>query len=111
MSNIVCVPSERPILICSTPTRMTLGIPGLLKKAEEEANYKPCSSSVFVFVSKDFARVKLLWWDRNGYAMFYKRVAVGTFRVEWKGGYKSITGVKVRDLLTAKPTGKQLREK
>ncbi|MFC1642898.1 IS66 family insertion sequence element accessory protein TnpB [Myxococcota bacterium] len=37
------------------------------------------SGALFLFVNKRRNRVKALWWDKNGYAILYKRLARGTF--------------------------------
>jgi transposase len=35
---------------------------------------EPQSGSLYVFVGKRPTRVKVLWWDRNGYCLLYKRL-------------------------------------
>jgi transposase len=34
----------------------------------------PMGGALYVFVSKSATRVKVLWWDRNGYCLLYKRL-------------------------------------
>lgn len=41
----------------------------------------PMSGHLFVFVGKRADKMKILWWDRDGWALFYKRLERGTFRL------------------------------
>lgn len=35
---------------------------------------EPQSGALFVFVDKRVTRVKVLWWDKNGFCLLYKRL-------------------------------------
>jgi hypothetical protein len=39
----------------------------------------PLSGHIFVFLSKRRDRIKLLFWDSNGFALYYKRLERGTY--------------------------------
>lgn len=41
----------------------------------------PMSGHLFVFLGKRADRLKILWWDRDGWAVYYKRLERGTFRL------------------------------
>jgi transposase len=78
---------------------MRLGLPGLEKKIRTEAHRDPTKKGIYVFVSRDFSRVKLFFYDRNGFALLYKRVRPGTFEIKTGTGYKAITAVNLKTLL------------
>jgi transposase len=42
---------------------------------------EPQSGALYVFVGKRPTRVKVLWWDRNGYCLLCKRLHQALFRV------------------------------
>ena len=52
------------------------GLSGLVRNAMHE---NPLSGDVFLFFNKRCNQVKLLQWDRDGFAMYYKRLEKGTF--------------------------------
>ena len=55
---------------------------------------------VYVFFSRKRDRVKLLYWDEDGYCLWMKRLEAGTFRIELHGGCEEITGVDLKLLLS-----------
>lgn len=52
----------------------------LAETVREELRENPLSGDVFVFLSGNGSRLKALYWDEDGYALWYKRLEKGRFR-------------------------------
>jgi len=61
-------------------TDMRKSIDGLSAMAQYAMGKNPLEQHLFVFCSKDHSKIKLLYWDRNGFWLFYKRLEKGNFR-------------------------------
>ena len=69
------------VLMCTEPQDMRRSFDRLAAVVRDEMGEQPQSGAFFVFVSKSATRVKVLWWDRNGYCLLYKRLHQALFRL------------------------------
>ena len=53
----------------------------LAQVVREALGADPQDGALYVFVSRQATRVKVLWWDRNGYCLLYKRLHRALFVV------------------------------
>jgi transposase len=66
------------------PADMRFGINSLAGLVQNELGFNPMSGDVFVFLGKRRNQIRLLQWDRDGFAMYVKKLERGTF--EWPAG-------------------------
>ena len=62
--------------IFNAPTDMRVGVNAMCGKVRQ-AGRNPTDGKVYVFVGKTRKVMKLLHWERGGYAMYYKRLEAG----------------------------------
>lgn len=60
---------------------MRKSIDGLASLVQESMPISPLSGALFVFFNRGRDKVKLLWWDRHGFWLAYKRLERGRFRL------------------------------
>jgi transposase len=73
-------PPTVKVFLCSDATDMRKGFDSLAHLIESSLVLDPFSGHLFVFRSRRGDRVKILYGDRDGYAMWYKRLERGSFR-------------------------------
>jgi transposase len=69
------------VYLAKQPADMRKSFDGLSSLASGSLALDPLSGHLFVFVNKRRDRVKILYWDRDGLAVWAKRLERGTFRI------------------------------
>ena len=80
--------STTRLYVCLTPADMRKSINGLSAMARNEVGEDPLSGHLFIFRNRAGNRLKVLYWDRNGYAVWYKRIERGRFSFPSAGSGK-----------------------
>ena len=65
--------------VCTEAVDMRKSIDGLSQLVAPLLSGDAFSGAVFVFLSRRREKVKLLWWDRHGFWLAYKRLERGRF--------------------------------
>lgn len=68
------------VYLSSVPTDMRRSYDGLAQLVKQEMGKDVFTGELFVFMSRKGDRVKALYWDRNGFCIWAKRLEKGTFR-------------------------------
>ena len=74
-------PPGTKILFYTAPTDMRKSHCGLSGLVRNELGGDPTDGTLFLFLNRRRDRIKALYWDRDGLALWYKRLERGTFEM------------------------------
>lgn len=60
-------------------TDLRNNIDGLALMVERKFKLDPFSKAFFVFCNRKKNKIKILYWDKNGFWLYYRRLEEGTF--------------------------------
>jgi len=78
---VVGLPPSVKIYFATGLVDMRNGIDGLRAVVEQVLKKSPDDGHLFVFVGKSRDKVKILFWDKNGYVVYFKRLERGRFQL------------------------------
>jgi transposase len=81
------------------PIDMRKSIDGISIIVQESLGMNPMNSEVYVFYNKHGDKIKLLYWDRNGFCLWYKRLEKGRFKLPSSTEVYSMTVEQLRWML------------
>ena len=73
------LPASVRVYLCLTPCDMRKSFDSLQALVRDHLELDPFAGHLFVFSSKRRDRVKILYWDRDGFALWSKRLEKGTY--------------------------------
>ena len=76
---MLSLPPSVRVFVCTAPTDMRKSFDGLCALVETVLKQDPFSGHLFVFLGRRRDKVKILYWDRSGFFLLYKRLEEGTF--------------------------------
>lgn len=62
------------------PVDFRKSINGLMVVAEQQMQLSPFTGALFVFCNKTRDKLKILYWDKTGFALWYKRLEKHRFK-------------------------------
>ncbi len=78
--SLIEIPSSLSIYLAVEPVDMRKQHDGLSAWVHDQLNMNPLADNLFVFRNKRGDRIKCLYWDRQGLALWYKRLEKGTYK-------------------------------
>lgn len=80
------IPGGVRIFVCSAPVDLRHGFDRLAQTARERVGTDPMSGgALFVFANKRATRLKVLWFEKNGFCLLYKRLHQAVFELPVAG--------------------------
>lgn len=80
---MISVSGGARLFLCKTPMRMRKSFEGLGKEVELLFTGELLSGAFFIFLNRRKDHMKVLFWDRDGFIIWFKRLEQGTFPWKW----------------------------
>jgi transposase len=77
---VLSLPPSVRVFVATQPVDGRKGADSLMVLVRDVLRLDPLSGHLFVFFSKRLDRVRIVYWDRSGFAMWTKRLERGRFR-------------------------------
>lgn len=77
---MIMLPAAVRIFLCTRPTDMRKSFDGLTGLVQECFTQGPLTGHLFLFLNRRRDRMKILYFDRDGLAIWYKRLEAGSFQ-------------------------------
>lgn len=87
------------VFVATEATDMRCGFDRLAARVREVLHQDPLSGHLFVFFSRWGDRVKILFWDRTGFCLYYKRLERGVFHRPKSGAVSGPLELPVPELM------------
>lgn len=71
------------------------GFDGLAGIVRNEFNLSPFADGIFIFFNRRRDLVKLLHWEGDGFAIYYKRLEKGTFEMPMQANQHSVSSLSI----------------
>jgi transposase len=96
---MLSLPPTVRIYLAAQPTDLRKSFDSLAALVREGLRGEPLSGDIFVFRNKAADRVKLLVWEEDGYAIWYKRLEAGSYRFPSAPGEQPRVEIRAADVV------------
>lgn len=78
---MLSIPGNVRVYLCTQATDMRKSFDALHALVMQVFRCNPVDGHLFLFVNRRRDRLKVIWWDHDGWVIFYKRLEVGTYQI------------------------------
>ncbi|NTW37258.1 MAG: IS66 family insertion sequence element accessory protein TnpB [Syntrophobacteraceae bacterium] len=93
---MIHLPSHTRVFLALGATDMRKAINGLSLMVEGTLELDPFSGHLFVFSNRSRTIIKMLYWDRNGFCLWQKRLEKHRFK--WPQSREEVMEIRSREL-------------
>lgn len=79
------LPASVRVYLCTSPCDMRRSFDGLHALVTNSLQLDALAGHLFVFSNRRRDRIKILYWDRDGFAVWAKRLEEGTYAMPFTG--------------------------
>ncbi|MDE2026380.1 MAG: IS66 family insertion sequence element accessory protein TnpB [Patescibacteria group bacterium] len=83
-------PNSLSVMVYTQPIDMRKAIDGLSVMVSNHLKESPTSGALYVFYNRGHDKLKILYWDRNGFCLFYKRLEKNRFKIPYPDSHKMV---------------------
>ena len=78
---MISLPHTVRVFLHTPATDLRKGFDALCGLVSAAFGQDPTSGHLFLFINRRRDRIKILYWDRDGLAIWYKRLEIGSFQI------------------------------
>jgi len=90
------LPNNCKIMLYNKVVDMRKSIDGLSIIVSDILNLNPSDGGIYIFCNKKHDKLKMLYWDKNGFTLVYKRLEKEKFKIPNLMSSRSITHDQLR---------------
>jgi len=95
---MIAIPAGAAIYLCTSVSDMRKSFDGLSGIVRHEFGREPNDGSLFLFINRRRDRIKILYWENGGFALWYKRLEAGTFEVVTSSDERPVVTIDATEL-------------
>jgi transposase len=92
---VLSLPPSVRLFVATQPVDGRKGPDSLMALVRDVFRHDPLSGHLFIFFSKRCDRVRIVYWDRNGFAMWTKRLEKGRYRPTFGASGRPLSSVAI----------------